>query len=98
MAEIKWDYKEKASPFWYLLGIIGGIGYFVGMIYVLITNNKNRIWSLFFLLGPIGSIILYFVFKTEDKKLVDMSVKLLIGYIISIIIIIVLGVSYWAFF
>lgn len=86
-----WDYNNKASWVWYLIGLLGGLGYIIGLIYVLVSNNKNRVWSLFFLLGPIGSIILYFVFRRKDNKLANISIKLLVGYIISTVVAIVVS-------
>lgn len=93
MPDVKWKYKGKASALWYIAGLFGGIGYFVGLVYVLITNDKNRIWALFFLLGVVGSVVIYWVFRKTDKKLTDMALKLLIGNVITIVTVIALVAS-----
>ncbi len=94
MADIKWKGHSKASDWWYLIGLTGGIGYLAAIIYTLVSDNKNRIWSLFYLLGFIGGIVLYFVFEKSDRKFADMSKKLVIGNIVAIVIALVVFFSF----
>ena len=92
----KWDPNEKASWLWSLLGFIG-VGQLVALIYVLIKNDKNRLFALLFLLGWLGDLVLYFVFKGKDERLSSIAIKLFLGeiaiIIIALIIIAVMGIS-----
>ncbi len=87
---IEWDYNGRASNWWYVLGFLSGIGLLIALIYVLVSNSKNRIWALFYLIGIIGEIIIYILFKNTDKKLADLTKKLLIGQIIMIAVVILI--------
>ncbi len=97
----KWNSNEKASWLWILLGLLG-IGQLVALIYVLIKNEKNRVFALLFLLGWLGDIILYFVFKGKDEKLSSIAIKLFMGEIAIIVILLifvaVVGVSFLGLF
>ncbi|MCL4400513.1 MAG: hypothetical protein M1348_03645 [Candidatus Parvarchaeota archaeon] len=79
----KWKSTGKASTLWYIAGLLGSVGYIVGLVYVMLTNNKNKLWSLLYFLGIIGSVIIYIMFRKKDKKFADMSIKLLTGSLIT---------------
>jgi hypothetical protein len=99
----KWNKKKEASTWWLVIGLLGGLGYLIALIYVLASENKKRIWSLFYLLGIIGAVVLYFVFRDKDRQFSDLSVKLIIGNIIIGVVLLVFfvvafalfGVSFW---
>jgi hypothetical protein len=97
----KWDPNEKANWLWVLLGFIG-IGQLVALIYVLIKNDKNRLFALLFLLGWLGDLILYFVFKGKDERLSSIAIKLFLGeiavIIIALIFIAVTGIGLFSLF
>lgn len=82
---LHWNKKEDASNWWYLLGFIGFIGYLIALIYVLITDNKNRVYSLFYLISIFGAIIVALIFKDKDYKFYRLSFKLIMGTLVSII-------------
>ena len=73
-----WNPNEKPSAIWYLLGFIG-VGNLIALIYTLISDKKNRLFGLLFLIGIIGNIALYFVFRQNDKKLAGIAFDTLIG-------------------
>lgn len=77
---------KKVSDWWYLGGVVGGLGYLFAIIYFLVSNNKNRLFSLLYLLGPIGAIILLIIFPNKDKIIYAVSFKLLVGSIVTIVI------------
>lgn len=93
MEELKWQYDGKASRWWYLLGFLG-IGNLIALIYVLLSNSKNRVWALFYLLGIFGDIILYLVFRVIDNKLADLSMKLFIGQLVSLLLVIIVFIFF----
>ena len=86
MSAIKWKYKGEVSDFWYLAGLFSSIGYIVAMIYMLLTNDKNRVFSLLYLLGIIGGLITYFIFKKKDERFADLSKKLVIGNVLFLVL------------
>ncbi|MBE5729196.1 hypothetical protein IG206_00120 [Candidatus Parvarchaeota archaeon] len=88
-----WDISRKASKVWILLGFIG-IGQLVALIYSLVSkNDKDRVFGVFFILGWLGDIIIYFIEKDKDKYLSSMALYLLIGEIIIILFAVLLFAS-----
>ncbi len=90
----KWNRRNDASNWWYLAGLVGGIGSIIAIIYVLLSESKKRVFSLLYLLNILGPIVVYFVCKDDDPKLANLSKKLLIGNIVIIAVAVVLGVFF----
>ena len=96
---------EKASDLWYLAGLTWGLGYFIALIYLLVSKNKNRLFGLLYLLGPLGAIILLVVFMHEDKMVYSLSLKMLVGNLITLLIAVpillymgISGLSYFRYY
>ena len=86
-----WDINGKASVWWYLAGI-SVIGNFIAIFYVLFKGGKKRFLSILYLLGLLGTAIVYFLSKDDDKKLADLSAKLFIGNFLFLVIILLYAV------
>ncbi len=86
--------NPKASAWWYLWGMAGGIGNVIAAVYVLLSASKKKLYALFFLIGFFGPLLVYFATKEDDAKLADLSKKLAIGNAVAFIIAIVLLILY----
>lgn len=86
-----WDKDKDASKIWIFLGFFFGIGYLIALIYTLISKqDKDRLYGILFILGFIGSIIIYILEKDKDRYLSSLALYLLIGTIIDIVVGIIL--------
>ncbi len=86
-----WNPNEKPSAIWYLLGFIG-VGNLVALIYTLIADKKNRLFGLLFLVGIIGNIVIYLMFKQSDKKLAGMALDTLVGGVVLTVVLLLVFV------
>ncbi len=78
-----WDTRKQASKIWILLGLMGGLGQLIALIYSLVSKeDKDRVLGVLFILGFIGDIIIYFIEKDKDRYMSSMALYLLIGQII----------------
>ncbi|ARM76903.1 hypothetical protein [Acidianus manzaensis] len=85
---------SKLGLLWIISGILGGLGYIFATFYLMIKRKDSSRWlSLMFLLGPFGSIIIYFITRKEYEDLSLISLYLLIGFIIWIPIALILGLN-----
>ncbi len=85
-----WDKEKNASKIWIFLGFLG-IGYLIALIYSLISNHdEDRLYGILFILGFLGSIIIYILEKDKDRYLSSLALYLLIGTIIDIVVGIIL--------
>jgi hypothetical protein len=91
-----WNKKEDASKIWYLIGLTGINP--IATIYVLSTACEDRLYSYAWYATFIGPISLYYAEKDKDHKLSDLSRKLMIGNIFSIILIIILEIAFPSIF
>ena len=45
-----WDTGKQASKIWILLGLIGGLGQFIALIYSLVSKeDKDRVFGVLFI-------------------------------------------------
>ncbi len=74
----------KSSPVWILISAIPfQIGSIVAMLYVISSDNEDKVYSLLFLIPIIGPIISYVLAEGKDKYLSTLSGWVFIGQIIS---------------
>ncbi len=93
-----WDPQARASNWWYLAGAAEGIGSIVAIIYVLVSDSKKKFFSLLYLIGILGPIIVYLVCKDDDPKLANLSKKLLIGNIVVLVVAALLALGVFGLF
>lgn len=84
----QWDPNGKASAWWFLIGVVP-FGNLIAIIYVLMSESKKKIFSLLYLIGFLGPLIVFVIVKDEDHKLGDLSIKLAVGNILSSIVLII---------
>lgn len=84
----------RKNLLWFLGGLAAGIGYIIGIFYLLITRKDSTRWlGLMFFLGPFGSIILYLLFRKIHKDIATISLYLLYGFIAWVPIALALGLN-----
>ena len=87
--------KSKSSPIWILISAIPiQIGSIISMLYVLSSDNKNKAYTLLFLIPTIGPIIAYVLTEQNDKYISSMAGWVFIGQILSYILLDVLIALY----
>jgi hypothetical protein len=95
--------KAKANNLWYLVGFftilsvlllsfIPIIAIIIVIAYIIASGSPKKYWSLAFIIGIIGPIVVYFACKDSDSHLSSLSKKLLIGQIMGLAIVLVLVV------
>lgn len=83
-----WNPQANAKWVWYLAGIIP-LGSIAAIIYVLMSDSKKRIFSILFILGMIGPLLVWLVVDGDDRHLSDIGKKIFIGQIISLLVTVV---------
>lgn len=97
----QWNPRAKANNLWYLTGLLTILSalllYFIPIIaiiiviaYIIASGGPKKYWSLAFIIGIIGPIIVYFACKDSDAHLSNLSKKLFIGQLIGFIIVLIL--------
>ena len=77
----------KSSPIWILISSVPyQIGSIIAMLYVLSSDNENKIYSLLFLIPIIGPIISYVLTENKDRYISTLSGWVFAGQIISYIL------------
>lgn len=92
-----WSSKTKVSWLWAVLGAVP-FGNLIAILYVLVSDCKNKLHSLLYLFGTIGPLIAFLLLRDSDSRLADLSLKLLIGNIVSVILVLALAVTLGALF
>ncbi len=87
-----WDKNQEVSDLWYLAGFFLGIGYFLAIVYLFWSDSKDKYYSLFYLLGIIGAIILAVLFRNTDRRFTNLSVKLIIGNLLIFIAVSIIAI------
>ncbi|MCL5680269.1 MAG: hypothetical protein M1465_02940 [Candidatus Marsarchaeota archaeon] len=78
---------SKANPAWIFISAIPlQIGSIASMLYVLSSDNKNKAYSLLFLIPVIGPIISYVLTEQKDKYISTMAGWVFLGQILSYVI------------
>ncbi|EET90390.1 MAG: hypothetical protein LVQ97_03385 [Candidatus Micrarchaeales archaeon] len=78
---------SKSSPIWILVSAIPlQIGSIAAMLYVLSSGNKNKAYSLLFLIPIIGPIIAYVLTEQKDRYISSMAGWVFLGQILGYII------------
>jgi hypothetical protein len=79
--------NSKASPIWMLVSAIPlQIGSIASMLYVLSSDNKNKAYSLLFLIPTIGPVVAYVLTESKDKYVSSMAGWVFVGQILSYIV------------
>ncbi|AWR98055.1 hypothetical protein DFR86_11260 [Acidianus sulfidivorans JP7] len=85
---------NKQEIAWLISGVLAGIGYIFATFYFMIIRKDESRWlGLMFLLGPIGSILVYFIARKEYKDLSLISIYLLVGFLIWVPIALLFGIN-----
>jgi len=62
------------------------VGAIIGMLYVLSSNNKDKAYTLLFLIPILGPIIAYVLTSSKDKYISTMAEWFFVGQLTWIII------------
>ena len=74
---------SKASPLWIIVAAIPWLGGVVSMLYVISSDNKNKAYSLLFIIPVIGAIVAYVLTSSKDKYVSTMAEWVFIGQLIA---------------
>ncbi len=78
---------SKSSPVWILISAVPPlIGTIAAVLYVLSSDNKNKAYSLLFLIPIIGPIIAYVLMEQKDRYISSMAGWVFLGQILGYII------------
>ncbi|MQL56092.1 hypothetical protein [Acidianus ambivalens] len=85
---------NKKDLGWLIGGIAGGVGYIIGTFYMIFFRRDEYRWlGLLYLIGPVGSVLMYYMTRKENKELARMSLLLLLGFAIWVIIALPLNID-----
>ena len=85
---------SKANPIWILISAIPlQIGSIASMLYIVSSNNKDKAYSLLFLIPVIGPMIAYVLTESRNRYIATMAGWVFIGQILSYVILDVLLLS-----
>lgn len=85
---------NKRDLGWLISGVVAGIGYIIGAFYLMIFRKDDYRWlGLLYLVGPVGSVLMYYMTRKENKELARMSLYLLLGFAIWVVIAIPLNLN-----
>jgi tryptophan-rich sensory protein len=85
---------NKKDLGWLMSGIAGGVGYIIGTFYMIFFRRDEYRWlGLLYLIGPVGSVLMYYMTRKENKELARMSLLLLLGFAIWVIIALPLNID-----
>jgi tryptophan-rich sensory protein len=85
---------NKKDLGWLISGIAGGVGYIIGTFYMIFFRRDEYRWlGLLYLIGPVGSVLMYYMTRKENKELARMSLLLLLGFTIWVIIALPLNID-----
>lgn len=83
--------NKKSSPMWAIVSVIPLlIGTTIVVLYILSSNNKNKAYSLLYLIPGIGPIVAYVLTESRDKYVSTMAGWVFVGQILSYVILVVL--------
>ena len=78
---------SRATPVWILISSVPlQIGSIASVLYVLSSDNKNKEYTLLFLIPTIGPIIAYVLTEQKDKYISSMAGWVFVGQILGYII------------
>lgn len=63
------------------------------MVWILSSNNKNKAYSLLYIVPIIGPIIAYVFMESKDKYISTMAEWVFVGQVLSYIILVVLSIA-----
>ncbi|MEM3883372.1 MAG: hypothetical protein QXT94_00350 [Methanothrix sp.] len=85
---------SKANPIWILISAIPlQIGSIASMLYIVSSDNKDKAYSLLFLIPVLGPIIAYVLTESRDRYIATMAGWVFIGQILGYVILDVLLLS-----